>query len=54
MASVCTRIATWSLSGVQNNVFRVHSSLRLPDGDQVTALDCKSGKPNIGHNVNSI
>ncbi|KAL4070811.1 RAVE protein 1 C terminal-domain-containing protein [Scleroderma citrinum] len=48
VASVGTRIAAWSLSGVQNNTFRVHSSLRLPDDDRVTALDCRSGLLAVG------
>ncbi|KAG1716000.1 hypothetical protein ID866_1165 [Astraeus odoratus] len=48
VASVGTHIAAWSLSGVHNNIFRVHSSLILPDGDIVTALDCRSGLLAVG------
>lgn len=39
-----TRVAAWSLSGVQQDVWRVHSSLTLPGGHDVSSLDCKSGK----------
>lgn len=48
MAAAGTRVAAWSLSGVQSNTFRVHSSLRLPDDDHVTALDCRSGLLAVG------
>ncbi|KAI6047751.1 RAVE protein 1 C terminal-domain-containing protein [Pisolithus marmoratus] len=48
VVSTGTRIAAWSLSGVQSNTFRVHSSLILPDGDPVTALDCRAGLLAIG------
>ncbi|KAI6119823.1 RAVE protein 1 C terminal-domain-containing protein [Pisolithus croceorrhizus] len=48
VVSTGTRIAAWSLSGVQSNIFRVHSSLILPDGDPVTALDCRAGLLAIG------
>ncbi|KAI6162072.1 RAVE protein 1 C terminal-domain-containing protein [Pisolithus thermaeus] len=48
VVSTGTRIAAWSLSGVQSNIFRVHSSLILRDGDPVTALDCRAGLLAIG------
>jgi hypothetical protein len=38
-----TRIAVWSLSGVQQDAWRLHSSLALPPHQTVTALDSKSG-----------
>ena len=37
------RVATWSLSGVQNDVWRIHSSLVLPQIQEVRSLDSKSG-----------
>ncbi|KAI0307694.1 WD repeat-containing protein [Multifurca ochricompacta] len=37
------RIAVWSLSGVSARTWLVHSSLLLPDGKHITALDCSSG-----------
>ncbi|KAF9244559.1 RAVE protein 1 C terminal-domain-containing protein [Melanogaster broomeanus] len=42
VASMNSQIAAWSLSGVQSDTWRIHSSLVLPDGDLVTALDCRS------------
>ncbi|OAX44398.1 hypothetical protein K503DRAFT_383768 [Rhizopogon vinicolor AM-OR11-026] len=48
VASMNTHIAAWSLSGTQNDTWRVHSSLSLPHGDTVTALDCKSGLLSVG------
>ena len=42
-ASSGPHIACWSLSGVQKDTWRVHSSLTVSDGQPVTALDCKSG-----------
>lgn len=38
-----SRLATWSLSGVQSDAWRVYSSLTLPDGQHITTVDCKSG-----------
>ncbi|KAJ7596877.1 RAVE protein 1 C terminal-domain-containing protein [Mycena floridula] len=38
-----SRIATWALSGVHHDSWRVHSSLVLPPDSSVTALDSKSG-----------
>lgn len=37
------RVATWAMSGVQSDIWRVHSSLLLPEGHDVVTLDCKSG-----------
>lgn len=39
-----TRIAAWCLSGVQQDAWRLHSSLVLPPNHVVTALDSKSGE----------
>jgi len=43
VSSMNARIAVWSLSGVQDNLWHVHSSLVLPLDHRVTTLDCKSG-----------
>ncbi|KAH7912596.1 RAVE protein 1 C terminal-domain-containing protein [Hygrophoropsis aurantiaca] len=48
VASMNTRIAAWSMSGAANDTWRIHSSLILPDGDTITALDCRSGLLSIG------
>ncbi|KDQ63425.1 hypothetical protein JAAARDRAFT_169243 [Jaapia argillacea MUCL 33604] len=48
VAAMATRIAVWSLSSVQEGKWRVHSSLVLPDGHEVTTLDCKSGLLAVG------
>ncbi|KAJ8594840.1 hypothetical protein M405DRAFT_857819 [Rhizopogon salebrosus TDB-379] len=48
VASMNTHIAAWSLSGIQNDIWRVHSSLSLPHGDTVTALDSRSGLLSVG------
>ncbi|KAI9445323.1 RAVE protein 1 C terminal-domain-containing protein [Lactarius indigo] len=37
------RLAVWSLSGVSARTWLVHSSLLLPDGKPITAIDCSSG-----------
>ncbi|KAJ7169732.1 RAVE protein 1 C terminal-domain-containing protein [Mycena filopes] len=39
VASMQTRIAAWCLSGVQQDAWRLHSSLVLPPNHTVTALD---------------
>ena len=39
-----SRLATWSLSGVQSEAWRVYSSLTLHDNQTITTVDCKSGK----------
>ena len=44
VAAMNTRVAAWALSGVQDNAWRVHSTLVLPEGHTVTALDNKAGK----------
>ena len=36
------------MSGIQSDTWRVHSSLTLPDGHHVTAIDCKSGLLAVG------
>ncbi|KAJ6574959.1 WD repeat-containing protein [Mycena capillaripes] len=48
VASMQTRIAAWSLSGVQQDAWRLHSSLVLPPNHTVTALDSKSGLLAVG------
>ncbi|KAJ7706334.1 WD repeat-containing protein [Mycena rosella] len=48
VASMSTRIAAWSLSGVQQDAWRLHSSLTLPPNHTVTALDSKSGLLAVG------
>ncbi|KAJ7786153.1 RAVE protein 1 C terminal-domain-containing protein [Mycena metata] len=48
VASMQTRIAAWSLSGVQQDAWRLHSSLVLPPNHSVTALDSKSGLLAVG------
>ncbi|KAG2154690.1 RAVE protein 1 C terminal-domain-containing protein [Suillus clintonianus] len=48
VASMDTHIAAWSLSGIQNDAWRIHSSISLQDGDVVTALDCRSGLLSVG------
>lgn len=37
------RLATWAMSGVRGDTWRVHSTLHLSEGSHVTAIDCKSG-----------
>lgn len=49
VASINTHIAAWSMSDVQTNTWRIHSSLVLLDGDVVTALDCRSGNSTTEH-----
>ena len=39
-----TRIVAWTLSGVQQDTWRVHSTLVLPKGHTVTSLDNKAGE----------
>ncbi|KAJ7092570.1 WD repeat-containing protein [Mycena epipterygia] len=48
VASMQTRIAAWSLSGVQQDAWRLHSSLVLPASHAITALDSKSGLLAVG------
>ncbi|OCB85636.1 hypothetical protein A7U60_g7286 [Sanghuangporus baumii] len=47
-ASLGSHIAVWALSGVQKDVWRVHSSLTMPNGHLITAIDCKSGLLGVG------
>ncbi|KAI0082261.1 hypothetical protein K474DRAFT_1742410 [Panus rudis PR-1116 ss-1] len=48
VASMGSRLATWAMSGVQSDTWRVHSSLVLPEAQKITAVDCKSGLLAIG------
>ncbi|KAN0100493.1 RAVE protein 1 C terminal domain containing protein [Tylopilus felleus] len=48
VASINTHIAAWSMSDVQADIWHIHSSLVLPDGDFATALDCRSGLLAVG------
>ncbi|KAJ3916631.1 RAVE protein 1 C terminal-domain-containing protein [Lentinula edodes] len=53
VAAMNHRIATWSLSGVQNvqnDTWRIHSSLVIPRKYTITTLDSKSGLLAIGTN----
>ncbi|KAH8120057.1 RAVE protein 1 C terminal-domain-containing protein [Phellopilus nigrolimitatus] len=47
-ASLGHHVALWSLSGVQKDTWRVHSSLSTSDSEAVTAIDCKSGLLGVG------
>jgi len=42
-----TLIATWSLSGTRDEIWRIHSSLVLPEDYSVTSLDIKCGNLNF-------
>ncbi|EIW64094.1 WD repeat-containing protein [Trametes versicolor FP-101664 SS1] len=48
VASLGHRVVAWSLSGTRNDYWRVHSSLLLPEDQQVTALNCVSGLLAVG------
>ncbi|KAI0348528.1 hypothetical protein BDW22DRAFT_1350758 [Trametopsis cervina] len=48
VASMGSCIASWSLSGVRSDIWRVYSSLLLPSSQHVTTLDCKSGLLAVG------
>ncbi|GAW06008.1 wd repeat protein [Lentinula edodes] len=53
VAAMNHRIATWSLSGVQNvqnDTWRIHSSLVIPRKYTITTLDSKSGLLAVGTN----
>ncbi|KAJ6621584.1 RAVE protein 1 C terminal-domain-containing protein [Mycena sp. CBHHK59/15] len=52
VASMQTRIAAWCLSGVQQDAWRLHSSLVLPSNHTVTTLDSKSGLLAVGGESN--
>ncbi|KAK0464982.1 RAVE protein 1 C terminal-domain-containing protein [Desarmillaria tabescens] len=43
VASMGNRIASWSLSGVQQDTWHIHSTLVLPPNHNVTAMHNKSG-----------
>ncbi|KAF9455073.1 hypothetical protein P691DRAFT_770160 [Macrolepiota fuliginosa MF-IS2] len=43
-----SRIAAWSLSGVQHDTWRIHSTLILPPGQSVSTLDSRSGLLAVG------
>ncbi|PBL01184.1 WD repeat-containing protein [Armillaria gallica] len=43
VASIGNRIASWSLSGVQQDTWHIHSTLVLPPHHNVTAMHNKSG-----------
>jgi hypothetical protein len=45
VATMNTRLAAWCLSGVQQDAWRIHSTLTLPQDHTITAVDCKSGNP---------
>ncbi|KAF5384978.1 hypothetical protein D9615_001393 [Tricholomella constricta] len=47
-ATMNTRIAAWSLSGVQHDTWRIHSTLVLPENHTVTTLDSRSGLLAVG------
>ncbi|CAK5280165.1 unnamed protein product [Mycena citricolor] len=47
-ASMGSRIAAWSLSGVDQNAWRLHSTLVFPVGHEVTSMDSKSGLLAVG------
>ncbi|KAF9479728.1 hypothetical protein BDN70DRAFT_906163 [Pholiota conissans] len=42
------RLAAWSLSDVQKDAWRIHSTLILPEGEEVTILDNKAGLLAVG------
>ncbi|GBE78251.1 hypothetical protein SCP_0111340 [Sparassis crispa] len=48
VASMGSRVAAWSHSGVHSDAWRLHSTLLLPEDDPVTAIDCKSGLLAVG------
>lgn len=43
-----SRVAAWSLSGVQHDAWRIHSTLILPLTQPITSLDSKSGLLAVG------
>ncbi|RPD64989.1 hypothetical protein L227DRAFT_635288 [Lentinus tigrinus ALCF2SS1-6] len=48
VASLGHRVVAWSLSGAQNDYWRVHSSLQLSEDQHVSALNCVSGLLAVG------
>ena len=43
VAAMNTRVAAWSISGTQQDTWRIHSTLVLPDTHIITTLDNKAG-----------
>ena len=43
VAAMGSYVASWALSGIQEDTWRVHSTLKLPSDHIVTALHNKSG-----------
>ncbi|TFK36859.1 RAVE protein 1 C terminal-domain-containing protein [Crucibulum laeve] len=48
VAAMNTRIVAWSLSGVQQDAWRIHSTLVLADNQTITTLDNKAGLLAVG------
>ncbi|PPQ67110.1 hypothetical protein CVT25_005711 [Psilocybe cyanescens] len=48
VASIKSRLAAWSLSDIQEGTWRIHSTLVLPEGHNVTTLDNKAGLLAVG------
>ncbi|KAF5323620.1 hypothetical protein D9611_005764 [Ephemerocybe angulata] len=48
IAAIGTRVVAWSLSDVQEDAWRVHSTLVLPEGHNVSALGNKAGMLAVG------
>ncbi|KAF8167749.1 RAVE protein 1 C terminal-domain-containing protein [Crassisporium funariophilum] len=48
VAAMKTRIAAWSLSGFQQDTWRIHSTLVLPENHDITTLDNKAGLLAVG------
>ncbi|PCH33750.1 hypothetical protein WOLCODRAFT_129949 [Wolfiporia cocos MD-104 SS10] len=50
VAAMSSRVAVWTLSGTQSSQasWRLHSTLVLPPGQDITAIDCKSGLLAVG------
>ncbi|XP_006454653.1 hypothetical protein AGABI2DRAFT_198048 [Agaricus bisporus var. bisporus H97] len=48
VAAINSRIVAWSLSGIQQDTWRVHSTLLLPQNQSITTLDIKSGLLAVG------
>ncbi|CAA7258624.1 unnamed protein product [Cyclocybe aegerita] len=48
VASMKSRICAWSLSGTQQDIWRIHSTLVLQENHEVTTLDNKAGLLAVG------
>ncbi|KAF8807734.1 WD repeat-containing protein [Phlegmacium glaucopus] len=48
VAAMNTRLAVWSISGTQQDTWRIHSTLVLPDTHVITTLDNKAGLLAVG------